>query len=75
MSCMAFLWERTSDIAKPFSLKTLLARIEAVFAAARGGAPLKLRHRPLVWISIRPGREVRVDGSLVELTYTEFELH
>lgn len=35
---------------------------------------MKLRHRPLVWISIRPGREVRVDGSLVELTYTEFEL-
>lgn len=40
-------------IAKPFSLKILLARIEAVFR--RGTAvPLKLRHRPLVWISIRP---------------------
>ena len=46
-------------IAKPFSLKILLARIEAVF---RRGAPEEPAARPVV------------DGLLVELTYTEFEL-
>ena len=46
-------------IAKPFSLKILLARIEAVF---RRGAPEEPAARPVV------------DGQPVELTYTEFEL-
>ena len=60
-------------IAKPFSLKILLARIEAVF---RRGAPEEPAARPVVdGLLVDPvGREVKVDGQPVELTYTEFEL-
>ena len=60
-------------ITKPFSLKVLLARIEAVFR--RGAAdeePTPYRHDGLE--VDKAGREVRVGGQLVELTYTEFEL-
>ena len=60
-------------ITKPFSLKILLARIEAVF---RRGAPEEPAARPVVdGLLVDPvGREVKVDGQPVELTYTEFEL-
>ena len=60
-------------ISKPFSLKILLARIEAVLrrgtaaAAVEPGKPEGLEVDPA-------GREVRIDGRPVELTYTEFEL-
>ncbi len=57
-------------IAKPFSLKILLARIEAVLR--RHGND---RVEPPSSLSInRLSREVRVDGAAVTLTYTEFEL-
>ena len=60
-------------IAKPFSLKILLARIEAVFR--RGTAvPVEAPTQAAGLDINTAGREVRVDGSLVELTYTEFEL-
>lgn len=60
-------------IAKPFSLKILLARIEAVFRRGTdlpqppAEAPAGLEVDPV-------GRVVRVNGQVVELTYTEFEL-
>lgn len=61
-------------IAKPFSLKILLARVEALFrrgvAAAQPPAPAVL---PGIAVDTA-AREVRVDGQSVELTYTEFEL-
>lgn len=69
-------------IAKPFSLKILLAGWRQCCAA---GGRLLLRRNPLPWrnpapapssgVSIdRMGRELRVDGRPVELTYTEYEL-
>ncbi|MBO5798112.1 MAG: response regulator transcription factor [Clostridia bacterium] len=58
-------------IAKPFSLKILLARVEALFR--RGAAPAA--PAPAAGIAVdTAAREVRVDGQAVELTYTEFEL-
>ncbi len=60
-------------IAKPFSLKILLARIEAVLR--------RRSHQPTLSVPTddgltvdAAGREVRVDGVPVELTYTEYEL-
>ena len=59
-------------IAKPFSLKILLARIEAVL---RRGTASPASQTAAGGLSIDPvGRVVRVDGVPVELTYTEFEL-
>ena len=61
-------------IMKPFSLKILLARIEAVFrrgAEAAAAVPYK---KPTGLEVDAVGREVRVDGVPVGLTYTEFEL-
>lgn len=60
-------------IAKPFSLKILLARIEAVF---RRGQPAAVSSAPTVeGLTVDTvGREVRVEGKVAELTYTEFEL-
>ena len=58
-------------IAKPFSLKILLARIEAVLR--RGGREEEKTAQ--TGLTIDPvGRVVRVDGVPVDLTYTEFEL-
>ena len=58
-------------IAKPFSLKILLARIEAVLRRS-GKEEEKTAQTGL---TIDPvGRVVRVDGVPVDLTYTEFEL-
>lgn len=58
-------------IAKPFSLKILLARIEAVLR--RGG--MEEEKTVQTGLTIDPvGRVVRVDGVPVDLTYTEFEL-
>lgn len=64
-------------ITKPFSLKILLARIEAVLRRAAGGpaAPDTDAGNGIPGLTVdRDGREVRVDGVPVELTYTEFEL-
>ncbi len=58
-------------ISKPFSLKILLARIEAVLR--RGG--MEEEKTVQTGLTIDPvGRVVRVDGVPVDLTYTEFEL-
>ena len=61
-------------IAKPFSLKILLARVEAVLR--RGGdVPSPTAEKQVGGLSLDTvGREVRADGVPVELTYTEFEL-
>lgn len=56
-------------IAKPFSLKILSARIEAVL---RRNTDTKAPSAPLH--IDRLSREVTVDGAAVQLTYTEFEL-
>ncbi len=64
-------------ITKPFSLKILLARIEAVLRRLYGGAAETAAPsgEAAPGLSVdREGREVRVDGAPVELTYTEFEL-
>lgn len=64
-------------ITKPFSLKILLARIEAVLRRAAGGpaATDAGAGNEIPGLTVdRDGREVRVDGAPVELTYTEFEL-
>ena len=56
-------------IAKPFSLKILTARIEAVLRRRETAPP------PAEMLHIdHLAREVKVDGALVPLTYTEFEL-
>ena len=60
-------------IAKPFSLKILLARIEAVLRR-RTSHPIPAP-APQNGLTVdTAGREVRVDGVPVELTYTEYEL-
>ena len=57
-------------VAKPFSLKILRARIEALL---RRGQPAPVA--TAAGLEVDPvGREVRVDGRAVELTYTEYEL-
>ena len=65
-------------IAKPFSLKILLARVESLFRRGAGGEPTPAAestpHLPEGLSVDMDGREVRVDGVPVELTYTEFEL-
>ncbi len=61
-------------ISKPFSLKILLARIEAVLRRGKGETPTKpLTPSPDLRVDIE-GREVFIKGEKVKLTYTEFEL-
>ncbi len=59
-------------IAKPFSLKILSARIEAILRRNNGQSETKTSSAPLH--IDRLSREVTVDGASVQLTYTEFEL-
>ncbi len=60
-------------IMKPFSLKILLARIEAVFR--RGPVTVQPAPKETAGLEVDPvGREVRADGQSIDLTYTEFEL-
>ena len=62
-------------ITKPFSLKILLARIEAVFRRGQAAPPPPPPPAAAEGLVVDPaGREVRVDGKPVELSYTEFEL-
>lgn len=65
-------------IAKPFSLKILLARVESLFRRGTNGTPTPAQAdappMPAGLSVDMDGREVRVDGVPVELTYTEFEL-
>lgn len=60
-------------IAKPFSLKVLLARIEAVLRRGQPQPETKQDSVPGLTVDT-VGRVVRVDGRPVELTYTEYEL-
>lgn len=59
-------------IAKPFSLKILLARIEAVLRRNSGQPEADVT--PSLLQVDRLAREVTVGGAPVALTYTEFEL-
>lgn len=62
-------------ITKPFSLKILLARIEAVFRRLQAGNGSAEGQSAYPGLTVdRVGREVVADGHPVELTYTEFEL-
>ena len=62
-------------IVKPFSLKILLARIEAVLRRTSGESAPADEGPDIPGLCVdRVGREVRVDGAPIELTYTEFEL-
>lgn len=69
-------------VAKPFSLKILLARVEAVLRR-KGSSPRSMEAAPQKPAALAPssglsldrmGRELRIDGQTVELTYTEYEL-
>lgn len=60
-------------IAKPFSLKILYARIEAVFRRGNESPAAGVKESGGLTVDLA-GREVRVNGAPVELTYTEFEL-
>ncbi len=59
-------------ITKPFSLKVLAARIEAVLRRGTAAPTVAPAENGLTVDTA--GREVRVDGAVVPLTYTEFEL-
>lgn len=61
-------------IQKPFSLKILLARIEAVLRRGQPEPPAAKTAGAEGLTVDTAGREVRVDGHPVELTYTEYEL-
>ncbi len=62
-------------VVKPFSPRELVARVEAVLRRA-GGRSLtpSLSFAGGVLIIDRDGREVNVDGRLIELTRSEFDL-
>ena len=60
-------------IMKPFSLKILLPRMEAVFR--RGPVTVQPAPKEAAGLEVDTvGREVRADGQSIDLTYTEFEL-
>ena len=59
-------------ITKPFSLKILLARVEAVLRRGNSVPPTVATSTGLALDVV--GRTVQADGQTVELTYTEFEL-
>ncbi|MDD6175235.1 MAG: response regulator transcription factor [Firmicutes bacterium] len=59
-------------IAKPFSPRILVARVNAILRRAFGSED-ELRRYGIIEVS-KAAREVRVNGSPVELTYKEFEL-
>ena len=62
-------------IAKPFSLKVLFARIEAVFRRTGQIHSVAAESRAIPGVTIdRDRREIRLDNTPIELTYTEFEL-
>ena len=61
-------------ISKPFSLKILAARIEAVLRRRSAPGTTASPALPSGLSVDTAGRVVRVDGEPVELTYTEFEL-
>lgn len=62
-------------IAKPFSPRVLLARIKAVIRRTREVKPEDTAVIQVHDLTIHPGRrEVRVDKTPVDLTYTEFQV-
>jgi DNA-binding response OmpR family regulator len=60
-------------VAKPFSPRELVARIKAVLRRAEPRAQADVLSLGRVTLS-KPGREVAVDGAVVELTAKEFDL-
>jgi DNA-binding response OmpR family regulator len=61
-------------VAKPFSPRELVARVRAVLRRARNGKqPAELLELGPVRMSL-PAREVRLDGTEIELTPKEFDL-
>lgn len=69
-----FLLGADEYIAKPFSLKILLARIEAVLRRGQADAASPIVSPTADLRVDTVGREVFVKGQKIELTYTEFEL-
>lgn len=62
-------------ITKPFSPRVLLARIKAVIRRSRDEKPEDNAVIQVHNLVVHPGRrEVRVDGTPVTLTYTEFQV-
>lgn len=64
-------------ITKPFSVRELVARVQAVMRRPRTGAPVAGPGNPLVFGELEidvAGRQVRVAGEPVALTRTEFDL-
>jgi DNA-binding response OmpR family regulator len=64
-------------ITKPFSVRELVARVQAVMRRPRTGAPVAGPGAPLVFGDLEvdvAGRQVRVAGVPVALTRTEFNL-
>ena len=59
-------------IAKPFSPRILVARVNAILRRAFGSEE-EFRRYGIIEVS-KAAREVRVNGKPVELTYKEFEL-
>ncbi|MBQ8752963.1 MAG: response regulator transcription factor [Clostridia bacterium] len=59
-------------ITKPFSLKILLARVEAVLRRGNSVPPTVATSTGLALDVV--GRTVQANGQTIELTYTEFEL-
>jgi DNA-binding response OmpR family regulator len=64
-------------ITKPFSVRELVARVQAVMRRPRTGAPAARPGAPLVFGDLEvdvAGRQVRVAGAPAALTRTEFDL-
>jgi len=62
-------------VTKPFSPKVLVARVKAVLRRRGRGAAPKDKVIEAGGMTIHPGRhEVRVEGEIVDLTPTEFDL-
>ncbi len=62
-------------ITKPFSLKIFVTRVKAVLRRSQGGEPSGDQALAFGGLEIHTGRhEVRVDGQLVHLTVTEFNI-
>ena len=62
-------------VVKPFSPRELVARLEAVLRRARGATASEVRSFGSGALTLDPAaREVRVDGEVVTLTRSEFDL-
>ncbi|MBC7093285.1 response regulator transcription factor [Candidatus Bipolaricaulota bacterium] len=60
-------------VAKPFSLRELAARVRAVLRRTEGGPTPEVIHAGPLTVDLA-AREARLEGELVDLTPTEFDL-